>query len=200
MDERSDDEQDAEPDAARRTRRRRVGMFLGILGLVAVPTVWGLMAGLRHREPDDDFSVSALILALTALVGILAALGLILGQLFNRAEYRRLGQYPRRRRMRVAKALRRGDPIDPDDLAVAGAVIAVMRKQWLTLGLQPVLIAFWIVIAFTRNGVGRWLYIGLTLVMSAALVYSMWVQRRTIRNWEALPNRSAGEPPDAVQK
>jgi hypothetical protein len=181
-------------DARRRTRRWLVGVFLGIVVLLTGLGVWGLVAGSRHREPGDHLSVSALIGFLAAFVAMLTAIWVVLWQLLNRSEYQRLRQYHSRRRMRVAKALRRGEPINPDDRAVADAVVAVMRKQRLIFWFQPVLVASWIAMAFSRHGTGRWLYAGLALVTSPAWVYAARLHRRTIRNWDAASNPSAGDP------
>ena len=196
MQERPDHAPDPDPEVARRrTGRWLVGVLLGTFLLGAAGGVAGFVAGLRNPRSDNHFSFGALIALLTALALILVAAGLVLWQLLNLPYYQRVRQYHWRRRMRVAKALRRGDPISPDDLAVADAVVAAMRKQRLVFWTQPLLIASWILIAFTRHGFGRWLYVCLALVLSSALVYAVRVHRRSLRNWDALSNRPAGDPP-----
>lgn len=195
MHERSDEGQDAGPDVARRrTLHWLIGLLLGTFLLGTAGGVAGFVAGLRDHRPGNHFSFGALIAVLTALALTLAATGLVLWLVLNRPHYQRVMRYPWRRRMRVAKALRRGDPIHPDDLAVAEAVVWAMRKQRFVFWCQPLLIAAWILMAFTRHGFGRWLYVGLALVMSSALAYGVRVQRRSISNWDALSTGSAGGP------
>jgi hypothetical protein len=193
------DHEGAEPDAARRTRRWRVGVSLGILVLATVGAVTAFVAGLSHR-PGHHIPWGALVAVLAALVLLLGATGLVLWQLLNQPAYQRVGQYHWRRRNRVAKALRRGDPISPEDLAVADALVGVMRKQRVFLWFQPVLIASWILMAFARHGLGRWLYAGLALAMGVALVYAVRVQRRILRNWDARSTGRPGIPHDIVDE
>jgi uncharacterized membrane protein YoaK (UPF0700 family) len=98
-------------------------------------------------------------------------------------------QYHRRRRTRVVKALRRGDPITPEDWPVAAAAVGVMRKQKAVVLSYPlVLMVCWILAALTQHGIGRWLFAGLALVTGPLLVYFVRVQRRSIRHWEGLSN------------
>jgi MFS family permease len=191
------DEDAVGPEAARRrTRRWLVAMLLPIFLLVAAGMVVGFLAASRHSRPGRHHSAVGFIAIAAVSVLVLVVTGLIVWRLVRRPDYQRAMQYPWRRRMRVAKALRRGDPIGPEDLAVAAAVIAGLRTQKLNYFVQPFVIASWVLIAITRHGYGRWLYVGLALVAGAALAYSGWVHRRTVRNWHALSHRSAGPEPD----
>jgi MFS family permease len=194
---RSEREQDAGPDVARRRTRRWVAsVLLGSLVLAAGGAVLGFVVGARHHRPGHHISWGALIAVVTVCAAVLAATGLVLWKLLNRPAYQRVMQYHWRRRMRVAKALRRGDPISPEDLDVADAVVGVMRKDRLMFWYAPVLITSFILIAFMRHGAIRWLYASYGLVTAPALVYAVRVRRRTIRNWDALSNSSVGDPQD----
>lgn len=201
MDGRPNHEQDAGPDVARRrTRRLLVGTLGSACIALTVPLVVGFIVGSRHHRAGHQASPGVLIAALAAVAVVLVATGLILWRLLSRPDYQRVMQYNWRRRMRVAKALRRADPLSPDDVPVADAVVGAMRNQQWIFWFQPVLIASWIVIAFMRHGFGRWLYAGFALVMIPAVAYSVRVQRRTIRNWDAQSNPSAGDPQDTVDE
>jgi hypothetical protein len=198
MPERPDHEQDSGPEAARRrTRRWLAATLLSTFALAVAGGAVGFTAGSRHHRPGHHhLPLGALIAVVAAVAVLLAALGLILWHLLNRPAYRRVMQYPWRRRMRVAKALRRGEPVDPEDVPVADAVVGLMRKERAIIWFQPVLIASWILMACTRSGAGRWLYIGLAAVNGPVWGYAVRVQRRTIRDWEATSHPAAGSPPD----
>jgi MFS family permease len=199
MQEQSDHEQGTGPDDARsRTRRWLAGVLLGTLVLAIGGGVLGFALASRRHRPGHHPSWAPLIAILAALAVTLAVTGVILWRLLNRPAYQRVMRYPWRRRMRVAKALRRGDPIEPEDRAVADAIVAVMRTQRAIYWFQPVLIATWVLMALTRHGVARWLYAGYALVITPILAYGLQMRRRTIRNWDAASSRSAGDPPDTV--
>jgi hypothetical protein len=187
------------PEIARRRIRRLLAASLSVICIaVTVPLVAGFIGGSRHHRPGHHTSPGALIAALAAVAVTLAVTGLVLWRLLNRPDYQRVMQYDWRRRMRVAKALRRGQSIEPGDEAVADAVVGLMRKQKGIFWFQPVLIVTWIVIAFTRHGFGRWLYLGLALVTGPALLYSIRTQRRTVRNWDFSKPPAADPRDDAV--
>jgi hypothetical protein len=180
----------------RRTRRLLIAAVAVVCVLAAAPVLVGVRGS--HRRSDYDLSAGALIGVLAAVVALLAATTMLLWHLFNRPAYQRAMQYHRRRRSRIAKALRRGKPINPEDLEVAGALVEVMQKQRVFLWFQPLMIASWILMAVTRHGVGRWLYAGLALVTVPVLAYGVRMQQRVRRNWEAASAGSAGGPHDPV--
>jgi hypothetical protein len=164
--------------------------------LVALPVVVALAAGSHHRRSGHHHSVGPFIALGAAILLTLGSSVVLLWYLFNRPAYQRLMQYSMRRRNRVAKALRRGKPISPEDLDVADAVVDSMRKQRVFLWFQPVLIASWILMAIARHGVGRWLYAGLAVVSIPALAYGVRMRQRVMRTWETASTRSSGKSPD----
>jgi hypothetical protein len=139
----------------------------------------------RH-DGDENFGLDIGVVAVGAAITAVA----ILRQRGN-PDSRWAGHSDRRRRLRVAKALRRGDLIATADVPVADALVATMRSQRFVYWFQPVLIASWLFHAVDRHGYGRWMYLSLALVLAVAVVWSLRVQRRSIRNWEA---QRSGEP------
>lgn len=136
---------------------------------------------------------------MTALAaGLVVVTGLILWKMLNRPEYQQVMRYPWRRRMRVSKALRRRNPISPDDVPVADAIVGAMRNQQWIFWLQPVLIASWILSALNRHGPVRWLSAGFALVLALAWLYTLRMQRRVIRQWNARSNWPARGRQDTV--
>jgi heme/copper-type cytochrome/quinol oxidase subunit 3 len=110
------DEDSGSEVARRRTRRRLTMVLLGTFVLVTAGMVVGYVAASRHRRPGHHVSAVPLIVGLVLLGLTLVVLGVVLWRLLNRPDYQRAMHYPWRRRMRVAKALRRGDPVGVDDL------------------------------------------------------------------------------------
>jgi len=166
-----------------------------IFVLTAAGLVTGFAVGSRHPRPGHHPSLGPFLAVLAGLTFTLAVLGLLLWKLFNRPRYQRVMQYGWRRRMRVAKALRRGEPIEPGDVAVADALVELMRSQKVLFWFQPVVIAIWVVNAFTHSGFVRWLYVGLALVTGPALLYSIRTQRRTVRTWDARSKPPVADAP-----
>jgi hypothetical protein len=174
-------------------------MLLGIVLLITAGAVAGiLLARSRHHERSEHASAGPLIAIGTISAAMLALTGFILWKLLNRPEYQRVMRYNWRRRMRVAKALRREDSLSPDDVPVADAIVGAMRNQRWILWFQPVLIASWILMAVMRHGTGRWLYGGFALVMGPAWLYAFRMQGRVIRSWDARTNRPPGDRQGAV--
>lgn len=192
----SDEADDAGRDAARRRTRRWVGATFGAgFVLVALGMLAGYRAAARHPRPGHHhLSAGGLVAILAAVALVMGLTALLLWWLLRRPDYQRAMRFSWRRRMRVAKALRRGDPIPPEELAVAESVVAVLRNQKLFYGTQLLLIVTWMMQAYLHHGYLRWLFVGISLAMGSALVHNAWTRRRSLRNWQLISRGTQPEP------
>ncbi len=158
-----------------------VGFGAGILLAVLDP----------HRSAGHHHSTVGRILGLSiaALVLAAAVIGCLLA--FRRPGYRRVMQYGWRRRQRVVKALRRGQPLSAEDMPVAAAITDMQRKQWWWPLFYGVLVVIWALDALTRHGFRRWDAVGLAVLYVVLLPVIIWQRRKMLRNYDRLKGQSA---------
>lgn len=178
--------------AAQHERRLLTGF---VLATTVVCLGVGLLIGMlqvRHRH-----STSGLILALAVIAAGVIATGTWATWLYRRPSYRQALQYHWRRRLRVAKTLRKGHPVAEQDLPVAAALVTLQRKlRWLPL-IYLALAALWIISFLTGHGDARWFNLA-GAVCYLLLLPALWRQRRnTITNYEhqiGAPDQSTTQP------
>jgi len=179
--------------ASQRNRRLTV---LGIVGAIAASGAIGLLISAAHPRHDGHrhggLVVATSVLTAVAVIGVIWALWL-----YRRPAYRRTFQYGWRRRNRVGKALRRGNPIAEEDLAVARSLVEVQRTQRWIPPLFGALAVGWLLNGLAHSGVLRWSGIGLAVVYVVLLPVVIRQRRRISSNYARLtaerisPNTSA---------
>jgi hypothetical protein len=182
---------DIDEAAAQRSRRLMVTVLAGI---VVVGFGLGILLAVLHphRRGGHHHSTVGIIVGLGIAALVLAAAVTWWLWVYRRPGYRRVMQYSWRRRRRVAKALRRGRPVPPQDLPVAAAITDLQRAQWWLPVLYGGLAVLWALDALTHRGFVRWDALGLVVLYVAMLPVILWQRRRMLSTYDRL--KSQGTP------
>ena len=171
-------------------RRRSRSWTLSVAGLAAaillVAVTIALVVPPRHGHHRD---VVGAVIAISVLVVALALSLWFTAWMYRRRSFQQLFQFRNRDRRRVARRLRKGQPIDDADLRIAAATANVGQQTKWTYWLAPVLSVHFALQTFRRSGGSRWIELSFLLVYVGALLLSLWQRRRLLRNWAKLAPR-----------
>ncbi|WP_141847772.1 hypothetical protein [Lapillicoccus jejuensis] len=171
-------------------RRARVLMAAGAGVLVVVVLVGTLVIG--HAQHPDRPVRWPLVIGLAAAVLVVLAAGLLLG-LWLRGRHGPTRRYllsgDRRTRTRVTKQLRKGRPVDENDLEVARAVVDLTERQrWVSLYFLGMAVLYTVIVVLDDQsrtpppGLLRVLHLALPPFMLFTAVVLFVSRRRLLTN------------------
>jgi hypothetical protein len=180
---------DIDEAAAQRSRRLMVTGFAAFFALAC-----GAGFAFAARSPHHaghHHSLLGLLVALGVLAIVLAVTVWVLLRIYRRPVYRGVMQYSASRRRRVAKALRRGDPVTTEDLPAAKAIVEVQRGLWWISAVYVIVPLDWVLMSLRQHGLFRWIDLGVAALFLALLPVFVHQRRKMIRNYDRLKDRSA---------
>jgi apolipoprotein N-acyltransferase len=162
-------------------------MVTGLVGVYALACAAGIVVAARSdHHKHNHHPLLGLLVTLAVLAVVLAVTLFFVLRIYRRPVYRRVTQYSASRRRRVAKALRRGNPVPGEDLPVAKAIVDVQRSLWWMYALFVIIPLDWVLMSLRRHGVVRWVDVGFAALFLAMLPLVVWQRRKMIRNYERL--------------
>ena len=172
-----------DPDGLGMRRWRRLVLWLYAVMVVAV--IAGSVAAFASGSPPragHHHSVGRLLGAIGISVAILTVTMAVTWRLVRQhGPSRRLMRSNWRTRRRVARALRKGQPIADDDRETAHALIAfIQSRKWLPW-LYVACGACQLLAAAAGHGNVRWLQLAVGVAYLGLVPYWLWVRRKTLR-------------------